>query len=54
MDYARFNYAAQPEDNLDLDCLIPHIGEYDNFAIDWGYRYFGDTKSVEEETKYLR
>lgn len=54
MDYARFNYAAQPEDNIDPEDLIPRIGEYDEFAIEWGYRYFGDTKTIDEEQKYLR
>ncbi len=35
MDYARFNYVAQPGDDT---CLMPLIGPYDKFAIDWGYR----------------
>lgn len=38
MDYARFNYVAQPEDNV--TSLTPKIGEYDVFAIDWAYRYY--------------
>ena len=37
MDYARFNYVAQPEDNAGL---TPGIGPYDHFAIEWGYRQF--------------
>ena len=40
MDYMRFNYAVQPEDDVSLDDLIPRVGEYDCFAIEWGYRYF--------------
>lgn len=41
MDYARFNYVAQPGDDT---CLMPAIGPYDKFAIEWGYRPMqGDT-----------
>ena len=35
MDYSRFNYVAQPGDNA---YLLPIVGAYDYFAIDWGYR----------------
>jgi hypothetical protein len=35
MDYARYNYVAQPEDSA---CLMQGLGPYDYFAIDWGYR----------------
>lgn len=35
MDYGRFNYVAQPGDNARL---IPIIGPYDKFAIEWGYK----------------
>ena len=37
MDYARFNYVAQPEDHIPVELLIPRIGPYDVFAIKWGY-----------------
>ncbi|RFM29603.1 zinc-dependent metalloprotease [Deminuibacter soli] len=37
MDYARFNYVAQPEDHIPQADLFPHIGEYDRWAIQWGY-----------------
>ena len=37
MDYARFNYVAQPEDNISEIGLFPRIGEYDKWAIKWGY-----------------
>ncbi|NNF38889.1 MAG: zinc-dependent metalloprotease [Gemmatimonadetes bacterium] len=41
MDYARFNYVAQPGDDT---CLMPLVGPYDKFAIEWGYRPMnGDT-----------
>ena len=39
MDYARFDYVAQPEDGIDEDGLFPHIGDYDKWAIQWGYRW---------------
>ena len=32
MDYARFNYVAQPEDKIALEDLAPRLGEYDLFA----------------------
>ncbi len=38
MDYARFNYVAQPEDNINESGLFPRIGEYDMWAIQWGYK----------------
>lgn len=37
MDYARFNYVAQPEDNVRN--INPQIGVYDKYAIEWGYRW---------------
>lgn len=37
MDYARFNYVAQPEDNISEKGLFPRIGDYDKWAIKWGY-----------------
>ena len=53
MDYARMNYIAQPEDHIDVKDLIPRIGIYDEFAIEWGYRYFPGM-DLKEETEYLR
>jgi hypothetical protein len=41
MDYARFNYVAQPEDNVTQMGLFPRIGDYDKWAIKWGYTYTG-------------
>jgi hypothetical protein len=38
MDYARFNYVAQPEDNIGASGLFPRIGDYDKWAIEWGYK----------------
>lgn len=53
MDYARFNYVAQPEDNISEKGLFPRIGEYDKWAIEWGYRWFPQTKSPQDEQVVL-
>ena len=45
MDYARFNYIAQPEDGVKI--LSPNIGPYDLLAVEWGYRWYPS----EEEAK---
>ena len=42
MDYARFNYVAQPEDKISQSGLFPRIGDYDKWAIQWGYTYTGE------------
>ncbi|MCW5912315.1 MAG: zinc-dependent metalloprotease [Cyclobacteriaceae bacterium] len=51
MDYARFNYVAQPEDGVTT--LFPRVGAYDRWAIEWGYKPIFDTKSAEEDKKIL-
>ena len=51
MDYARFNYIAQPEDKG--VALMPDIGVYDKYAISWGYRPILDAKTPEDEKKTL-
>ncbi len=38
MDYARFNYVAQPEDSIPREGIFPRIGDYDCWAIEWGYK----------------
>ncbi|WP_316818131.1 zinc-dependent metalloprotease [Pedobacter nyackensis] len=38
MDYARFNYVAQPEDHIPQKYLFPRVGDYDEWAIEWGYK----------------
>ncbi len=53
MDYARFNYVAQPEDNISKSGLYPRIGDYDKWAIEWGYKYFPDSKTVASDMKIL-
>ena len=46
MSYARFNYVAQPGDKVNL---MPKFGPYDYFAIDWGYRQFGNGMTCDDE-----
>ena len=38
MDYARFNYVAQPEDGIGKAGLYPRINDYDKWAIEFGYK----------------
>jgi len=47
MDYARFNYIAQPEDG-DV-ALMPEVGPYDKYSIKWGYMPIPDKTAIEEK-----
>jgi hypothetical protein len=51
MDYARFNYIAQPGDGVTH--LYPQIGEYDLWAVKWGYSYFPGKKTPKQEKELL-
>lgn len=51
MDYARFNYIAQPED--EGVSLMPDVGPYDTYSINWGYRPILEAKTPEEEQPIL-
>jgi hypothetical protein len=53
MDYARFNYVAQPEDRIGRAGLFARIGDYDKWAIEWGYKLFPQYKSPEDEASYV-
>ncbi len=53
MDYARFNYVAQPEDGIAVEDLIPKIGPYDRFAIRWGYAPVAGAKTADDERPTL-
>lgn len=53
MDYARFNYVAQPEDGIDPRDLIPKLGPYDFFSIKWGYTPIPSAKTPDEEKPTL-
>lgn len=48
MDYARFNYVAQPEDGISEAGLFPRIGIYDDWSIEWGYRWLPQYTPEEE------
>ena len=50
MDYARYNYVAQPGDSA---CLMQGIGPYDFFAIDWGYRRIRSAATPDAERPTL-
>jgi hypothetical protein len=49
MDYARFNYVAQPEDNIGEKGIYPRINDYDKWAIKWGYMVLPDSKNSDDE-----
>ena len=53
MDYARFNYVAQPEDEgvalMPSDWNTPNVGVYDIYAIKWGYKPIFDVTEKEEK-----
>lgn len=51
MDYARFNYIAQPGDGVQN--FHPAIGEYDKWSIKWGYSWFPESMSREEREAKL-
>lgn len=53
MDYARFNYVAQPEDNIALADLVPKVGTYDTFAVKWGYTPIPGAATPEAEKPTL-
>lgn len=53
MDYQRFNFVAQPGDKLNFEDLLPRIGEYDKFAIEWAYRYLPGN-DVKQHAEILR
>lgn len=51
MDYARFNYIAQPGDGVTN--YYPQIGEYDKWSIKWGYTWFPDVAEADDENETL-
>jgi hypothetical protein len=53
MDYSRFNYVAQPEDSIPPKDLRPRIGDYDKWAIQWGYSKLPRELSQDEEKEVL-
>ena len=53
MDYSRFNYVAQPEDNIPVENLVPGIGPYDIWATAWGYKPVPGIKTPDDEKATL-
>jgi hypothetical protein len=53
MDYSRFNYVAQPEDNIPLEHIIPRVGPYDRYAIMWGYKPIPGARTSDQERPTL-
>jgi hypothetical protein len=53
MDYSRFNYVAQPEDNIPPELLIPTVGPYDRFAVMWQNRPIPGARTPDEERPIL-
>lgn len=53
MDYARFNYVAQPEDKIGDKGMFPRIGDYDIWAIEWGYKWMPEYKTAKDEVAHL-
>ena len=54
MDYARFNYVAQPGDGMSQNEIFPRINDYDCWAIEWGYTPMLDAETPEEDYKALQ
>jgi len=54
MDYARFNYVAQPGDEgvalMPSDWDTPNVGVYDIYAVKWGYKPILDVTQEEEKS----
>ncbi|MBQ8052107.1 MAG: zinc-dependent metalloprotease [Bacteroidaceae bacterium] len=54
MDYARFNYVAQPGDGMTQREIFPRINDYDCWAIEWGYTPMLDAETPDEDYKALQ
>ncbi|WP_311417120.1 zinc-dependent metalloprotease [Hoylesella nanceiensis] len=53
MDYARFNYVAQPQDK-GVKLTPPYLGVYDYYAIEWAYKYFPNQVGYKKESLELQ
>ncbi len=51
MDYARYNYVAQPEDGV--TAITPKIGLYDKYAIEWGYRWYPNQETEKSSLRKM-
>jgi hypothetical protein len=54
MDYARFNYVAQPEDSIPVNGIIPDVGIYDRWSVEWGYRYLPQFETAADEVPFMQ
>ncbi|MEO8254738.1 MAG: zinc-dependent metalloprotease, partial [Flavobacterium sp.] len=54
MQNTLFNYVAQPEDDITEKGIFSRIGDYDKFAIAWGYKLYPEMKNLIQERTYLR
>lgn len=48
MDYVRFNYVAQPEDNMPVELLPAHVGPYDRWVMHWAYAPDADRHTLDQ------
>lgn len=53
MDYARFNYIAQPGDGIAEEDMIPRVNYYDKWAIEWGYKLIPEVDNASDEKPIL-
>ncbi|MDQ2668956.1 MAG: zinc-dependent metalloprotease, partial [Gemmatimonadota bacterium] len=53
MDYARYDYVAQPEDSIAVADLVPRVGPYDAFAVMWGYTPISGALTPQQERPAL-
>lgn len=53
MDYTRLNYVVQPEDHIAAELLLPRVGVYDEWAVEWGYRLYPGIMQARQETALL-
>jgi hypothetical protein len=53
MDYSRFNYVAQPEDNIPVQYLLPTVGPWDKYSIMWGYKPIPGARTPDQERPQL-
>lgn len=53
MDYSRFNFVAQPGDNIPRELLFPRLSTYDDWVIEWGYRRFPEINDPRAELPKL-
>lgn len=53
MDYARFNYIAEPGDGIAEEDMIPRVNYYDKWAIEWGYKLIPEANDADDEKPVL-